>query len=157
VLTLGNDKKIADAVRDLSNEVDPGCAWQFWRGGWLADEALGVGEVGGVQDLGARADGRGVAVNVGGGAQLRLGVRVVVRHVRAGVGLDNAQVSEQQRDGLGGHGAAAVGVDGQLAAGDALRRSPPACVGSPFGSLRPSLVHADAAANRPLRALGSLC
>lgn len=33
--------------------VDPGHAWQFRRGWRLADEAFGVGLVGGVQDLGA--------------------------------------------------------------------------------------------------------
>jgi hypothetical protein len=33
--------------------VDPGCAWQFRRDGWFADEAFGVGVVGGGQGLGA--------------------------------------------------------------------------------------------------------
>ena len=33
--------------------VDPGCAWQFRRGWRFADEAFGVSEIGGVQDLGA--------------------------------------------------------------------------------------------------------
>ena len=37
----------------LLRRVDPGCAWQVWRCRWLADEAFGVGEVGGGQDLGA--------------------------------------------------------------------------------------------------------
>ena len=54
------------------------------------------------------------------GLELRLGVRVVVGHVRAAVGLGDAEVGEQQRDRLGGHGAAAVGVEAELAAGDAL-------------------------------------
>ena len=147
----------------LLGRVDPGRPWQFWRGGWLADEALGVGLVGGVQDLGAPGpDGRGVAVvDVGGGVQaepavmmvvvvpgkeflavrpgrldrgepgrearpvfqgleLRLGVRVVIGDVRAGVGLGDPEVGQQQRDRLGCHGAAAVGVEAELAAGDAL-------------------------------------
>ena len=34
--------------------------------------------------------------------------------------LGDAEVDEQLRDGLGGHGAAAVSVDGQLSARDGL-------------------------------------
>lgn len=51
--------------------VDPGCAWQFRRHRWLADEAFGVGVAGGGQDLGALSlDGCGPAVvDVGGGVQ----------------------------------------------------------------------------------------
>jgi hypothetical protein len=51
--------------------VDPGCAWQFRRGWRFADEAFGVREVGGVQDLGASGpDGGGPAVvDVGGGVR----------------------------------------------------------------------------------------
>ena len=37
-----------------------------------------------------------------------------------GVGLGDAEVGEQERDRLGGHRGAAVGVDGQLPAADAL-------------------------------------
>jgi hypothetical protein len=48
------------------------------------------------------------------GLELRLGVGVVVRAVRPGVALGHAQVGEQERHRLGGHRAAAVGVDGQL-------------------------------------------
>ena len=64
----------------LLGRVDPGCARQFRRGGRLADEALGVGGVGGVEDLGALGpDGRGVAVvDVGGGVQAEPAVAVVV-------------------------------------------------------------------------------
>jgi hypothetical protein len=64
----------------LLGRVDPGCARQLWRGGWLADEALGVGEVGGVQDLGAAGpDGCRIAVvDVGGGVQAEPAVAVVV-------------------------------------------------------------------------------
>ena len=39
------------------------------------------------------------------------------------VGLGDAEVGEQQRDRLGGHRGAAVGVDGQLPAADALLRA----------------------------------
>jgi hypothetical protein len=54
--------------------------------------------------------------------ELGLGVRVVVADVRAAVGLGDAEVGEQQRHRLGGHRAAAVGVDGELAGRDALLR-----------------------------------
>ena len=54
------------------------------------------------------------------GLELGLGERVVVGDVRAGVGLGDAEVGEQERDRLGGHRGAAVGVDGQLVAADAL-------------------------------------
>jgi len=57
------------------------------------------------------------------GLELRFGVRVVVAHVRAGVGLGDAQVRQQQGDGLGGHRGAAVGVQAELPAGDALFRA----------------------------------
>ena len=89
----------------LLGRVDPGCAWQFWRCGWLADEALGVGEVGGVQDLGACGpDGRGVAVvDVGGGVQAEPAVAVLVvvpgeefLAVRAG-GLDRGEPGGEAR------------------------------------------------------------
>ena len=64
----------------LLGRVDPGCAWQFRRGWWLADEAFGVGVVGGVQDLGASGlDGCGPAVvDVGGGVQAEPAVPVLV-------------------------------------------------------------------------------
>lgn len=53
--------------------IDPGCAWQVWRGGWLADEALGVGEVGAVQDVGAPGpDGCRLAVVDVGAAHLTI-------------------------------------------------------------------------------------
>src|SRR5450755_3084099 len=52
--------------------------------------------------------------------QLAFGERVVVAHVGAGVRLGDAEVGEQERYGLGGHRGAAVGVDGQLPAADAL-------------------------------------
>src|SRR5208283_5102654 len=142
---------------------DPGCARQAGRGGGLGDEALGVGAIGGGQDLGSLGlDGGGVpVVDVGRGVQaeaavpvlvvvpaeevlavrpgvldrgelgrevwpvfegleLRLGERVVVRYVRAAVGLGDAEVGEQERDRPGGHRGAAVSVDGQLPAANAL-------------------------------------
>ena len=52
--------------------------------------------------------------------ELRLGVRVVVGDVRAGMGLRDPEVGQQQRDRLGGHRGAPVGVNGELAAADAL-------------------------------------
>ncbi len=67
-----------------------------------------------------RAEPRGKRRPVLQGLELRFGVRVVVGDVRAGVGLGDAQVGQQQRDRLGRHGAAAVGVQAELAAGDAL-------------------------------------
>ena len=54
------------------------------------------------------------------GLELRFAVRVVVADVGPGVGLGDVQVGEEQRDGLGGHGGAAVGVEAELPAGFAL-------------------------------------
>ena len=54
------------------------------------------------------------------GPELALGVRVVVADVGSRVGLGDAEVGEQVGDGFGDHRAAAVGVDGQLVAGDVL-------------------------------------
>ena len=64
----------------LGGRVDPGCAWQVWRGGGFADEALGVGAVGGGQDLGAFGlDGGGVpVVDIGCGVQAQPAVAVLV-------------------------------------------------------------------------------
>jgi hypothetical protein len=63
----------------LLRRVDPGVGRQFWRGWWLADEALGVGVVGGGQDAGACGpDGCGVAVmDVRGGVQAEAAVAVL--------------------------------------------------------------------------------
>lgn len=60
--------------------VDPGGAWQFRRGGWLADEAVGAGVVGGGQDAGSPGlDGGGAAVmDVGCGVQAEPAVAVLV-------------------------------------------------------------------------------
>jgi hypothetical protein len=63
--------------------VDPGCAWQFRRDGWLGHEALGVGGVGGVQAEAA------VAVVVVVPAE-------EVLAVRAG-GLDRAEPGGERR------------------------------------------------------------
>jgi hypothetical protein len=64
----------------LLGRVDPGCAWQFRRGGWLADEAPGVGVVGTGQDVGAGGLDRGgvSVVDVGGGVQAEAAVAVLV-------------------------------------------------------------------------------
>lgn len=43
-----------------------------------------------------------------------------ITHVRPGMGLDDAQVSEQERDRFRGHRGAAVSVDGELPAADLL-------------------------------------
>jgi hypothetical protein len=52
--------------------------------------------------------------------ELGLGVRVVVGAVRPGVAFGDAEVGEQEGDRLGGHRGAAVGVQGELVAADAL-------------------------------------
>ena len=54
------------------------------------------------------------------GAELAFAVGVVVGAVRPGVRLGHAEVGQQGGDGLGGHRRAAIGVDGELAMGDAL-------------------------------------
>jgi len=94
----------------LLGRVDPGRARQFRRGGRLADEALGVGGVGGVQDLGALGpDGGGVSVvDVGGGVQAEPAVMMLVvvpaeesLAVRAG-GLDRGEPGRERRPVLEG-------------------------------------------------------
>ena len=52
--------------------------------------------------------------------EVRLGEGVVGRGVRPAVRLGDAEVGEQERDGLGGHRAAAVGVERELPAADLL-------------------------------------
>ena len=46
--------------------------------------------------------------------ELRLGVGIVVRDVRPGVGLGNSEVSQEQTHGLAPHRAATVRVKGEL-------------------------------------------
>ena len=46
--------------------------------------------------------------------ELRLGIGIVIRHVRAAVGLGHAQIGQQLGHGLGCHRAAVVGVQRQL-------------------------------------------
>ena len=60
--------------------VDPGCVRQFWRGRRLADEAFGVGEVCGSQDLGAPGpdEPSPPVMDVGGGVQAEPAVPMVV-------------------------------------------------------------------------------
>jgi hypothetical protein len=48
---------------------------------------------------------------------------VVVGHVRPAVGLDDAEVCEQQRDGFAAHRATAVGMQRELAGRDAIFRA----------------------------------
>lgn len=47
--------------------------------------------------------------------ELRLGERIVVRDVGPGMRRRDAQIGQEQRHRLGGHRAAPIGVDGQLA------------------------------------------
>ena len=47
------------------------------------------------------------------GFELRLGVRVVIRDVRAAVGLGDVEVDEQRGDGLRSHAGAAIGMKRQ--------------------------------------------
>src|SRR5581483_8045078 len=54
------------------------------------------------------------------GLEVRFAVGVVVGLVGPAVGLQHAEIGEQLGDGLGGHGAAAVGVDGELSVADAV-------------------------------------
>lgn len=54
------------------------------------------------------------------GAELSLGIGIVVGDVRPGMGLDDAKVGQQQGQRFGLHGRAAVGVDGELAGHDVL-------------------------------------
>ncbi len=129
----------------------------------MADEALGVQRVGGLEDdattcpdelgpvvvdVGGRVEAdagvavlvvvpsektpaKGVRVLEGAEAlgevrtvleraELGLGIRVVVAHVRPGVALGHTEVREQEGNRLGGHRGAAIGVDGELVARDAL-------------------------------------
>ena len=55
------------------------------------------------------------------GAELAFRIRIVVGDMRTAVGLDDAQVSQQQGHRFGFHGRAAIGVDGELAGRDVLR------------------------------------
>jgi len=52
--------------------------------------------------------------------ELRLGVGVVVRHVRTAVAAGDTQIDEQLGDRLGGHRGAPVGVQGELVGFDAV-------------------------------------
>ena len=67
-----------------------------------------------------RAESLGEARPVFDGLELCLGERVVVGDVRSTVALADAEVGKEQREGLGGHRGAAVGVDGDLARLDAF-------------------------------------
>ena len=54
------------------------------------------------------------------GPELALAVGVVVAHVRSAVALGDPKVGQHERDGLGCHRRAPVGVDGELAVADVL-------------------------------------
>jgi hypothetical protein len=43
--------------------------------------------------------------------ELRLGVRIVIRDVRAAVGLGDIEIDEQRGDALGSHAGAAIGME----------------------------------------------
>ena len=58
------------------------------------------------------------------GLELGFGEGVVVGRTRPGQAWPYAQVAEEQRQGFGGHRPAAVGVQAQLARGDALLQVP---------------------------------
>ncbi len=96
-------------------------------GGHEADAGVAVLVVVPGEELAAERSGVLDRVEAGGEAgpvlqrlELRLGVGVVGRGVRAVVGLEHAEVGEQERDGLAGHRAAAVGVHRQLIGRDVL-------------------------------------
>src|SRR6185503_1597139 len=52
--------------------------------------------------------------------KLRFGIRVVVRTVRTGVALGDAQIGEEQGHRLGRHGRASIGMDRQLVGHDGV-------------------------------------
>ena len=54
------------------------------------------------------------------GLELRFRVRIVIADMRPAVALGDTEVDEQQRHGLGAHQGAAVGMQGELPAGDVL-------------------------------------
>jgi len=70
--------------RVLLRLVDPHGGRQRGRFGWLADEAFGVGGVGGAEDLGPLgSDELGAAVvDVGGGVEPDAGVAVLAEKTR---------------------------------------------------------------------------
>ena len=65
-----------------------------------------------------RAKARREAGLVLQGLELRLGIRVVIRNVRAAVRFGDAQIAQQRSHRLGAHAAAAVGMQGQCAGRD---------------------------------------
>ena len=58
-----------------------------------------------------RAEAIGEVGPVFQGFELRLGVRIVIRDVRAAVGLGDIEVDEERGDGLGSHAGAAIGME----------------------------------------------
>jgi hypothetical protein len=58
-----------------------------------------------------RAETIGEVGSVLQGFELRLGVRIVIRDVRAAVGLGDIEVNEERGDGLRSHAGAAIGME----------------------------------------------
>ena len=83
-----------------------------------ADAAVAVFVVVPVEELLAvsasvldRAEAIGEVGSVLQGFELRLGVRIVIRDVRAAVGLGDIEVDEERSDGLRSHAGAAIGME----------------------------------------------
>src|SRR5665213_904304 len=55
------------------------------------------------------------------GAELAFRIWIVIGDMRPAVGLDDAQISQQQGHWFGFHGRSAIGVDSELAGRDVLR------------------------------------
>src|SRR5271165_1204827 len=65
-----------------------------------------------------RAEAIGEVGSVLQGFELRLGVRIVIRHVRAAVCLGDIEVDEERSDGLRSHAGATIGMERQGAGSD---------------------------------------
>lgn len=88
-----------------------------------------------------RAEAVGIVWPVLERLEVRLGIRIVVRNVRPRMRLRDAQIRQQQRDRLGGHGRAAVRVDREVPARGPWRRQhvPRSCVASAADSFRATM------------------
>lgn len=99
-------------------------------GGWLADGAFGMSEVGSGQDLG------GESWPVSEGLGLYLGIWAVVADVRSAVGLYDTEASEQERNQLLGQ----AGRRARSQTGCDLSRLAKRPVGLLRGSNRPHML-----------------